>query len=170
MASFEFLAIIFTGLGLIVSILYYTTILQNANKTQQMQLETRQGQLIMQVYHKFSTLETANAFQKFTEIRNKIETPDDLLDEWVNNSENYESMWILGTFFEGVGVLVKENLLEIRLVAELMTGPLTEYWVMFAPHIDEVRERGNTPRMLAETEYLYNTLINYVEEHPEISA
>ncbi len=76
-------------------------------------------------------------------------------------------MWILGTFFEGVGVLVIENLLEIRLVAELMTDPLTMYWDLFAPHIDEVRERGNTPRMLAETEYLYNTLKKYTEEHPE---
>jgi len=47
MASFEFLAIMFTGIGLMVSVLYYTFTLQNANKTQQQQLETRQAQLYM---------------------------------------------------------------------------------------------------------------------------
>ena len=164
----ESIPLVLTGIGIIVSILYYTSVLRNANKTQQMQLETRQGQLIMQVYHKFSTLETANAYQKFQEIGEQIETTDDLLKAWFNNSENYKFMWILSTFFEGVGVLVKENLLEIRLVAELMTGPLSEYWGLIAPYIDEVRERGNMPRMMSETEYLYNKLVKYTEEHPEI--
>ena len=43
MASFEFLAIILTGLGLTASIVYYTFTLQNTNKT-------RQTQLFMQLY------------------------------------------------------------------------------------------------------------------------
>ena len=55
MASFEFLAVILTGLGLTVSILYYTTVLQNANKTQQSQLETRQAQLYMQVFQELNS-------------------------------------------------------------------------------------------------------------------
>ena len=57
MASFEFLAIILTGLGLTVSILYYTTVLQNANKTQQMALETRQAQLFSSLQNKIDTVE-----------------------------------------------------------------------------------------------------------------
>jgi hypothetical protein len=47
MASFEFLAIIISVLGLAASITYYATILNNANKTQQQQLETRQAQLYL---------------------------------------------------------------------------------------------------------------------------
>ena len=64
MASFEFLAIILTGLGLIVSILYYSSILNNANKTRELQLktqeqaeETRQTQLFMKIYERFESKE-----------------------------------------------------------------------------------------------------------------
>lgn len=63
MASFEFIAIILTGFGLTASILYYSSILRNANKTRELQLkaqelqlkaqehaiETRQAQLFMQI-------------------------------------------------------------------------------------------------------------------------
>ena len=73
MASFEFLAIIFTGLGLIVSILYYTSILQNANKTRELQLqaqeqatETRQAQLLMQVY---GSLYSEKAWKNYLEAQ-----------------------------------------------------------------------------------------------------
>ena len=49
MASFEFLAIIISVLGLAASIVYYANILNNANQTQKMQLETRQAQLFIQI-------------------------------------------------------------------------------------------------------------------------
>ena len=166
----ESIPLILTGIGIIISILYYTSVLKNANKTQQMQLETRQGQLIMQVYNKFSSIEMGNAYQKFQEVSKQIETPDDLLTKWIKHPENTKFMWLMGTFFEGVGVLVKENLLDIRLVAELMTEPTASYWGLFAPHIEEVRKRENAPRMIAETEYLYNTLTKYAEEHPELAT
>lgn len=43
MASFEFLAIILTGLGLIISLVYYENVLRNQNIT-------RQAQLYMQLF------------------------------------------------------------------------------------------------------------------------
>jgi hypothetical protein len=49
----EYLPLVLTGIGIIVSILYYSNVLRNANKTQQMQLETRQVQLFMQMYTRF---------------------------------------------------------------------------------------------------------------------
>ena len=45
----ESLPLVLTGLGLTASIVYYENILNNANKTQQMQLETRQIQIFMRV-------------------------------------------------------------------------------------------------------------------------
>ena len=45
----EYLPIVLTGIGLTASILYYSINLRNANQTQQMQLETRQLQLFMNI-------------------------------------------------------------------------------------------------------------------------
>ena len=88
MASFEFLAVILTGLGLTASIVYYTTILRNANKTRELQLkaqehatETRQAQLFMQFYNKASKKE-------YMTIENKLlswefNNPQEFLDKYI---------------------------------------------------------------------------------------
>ena len=54
----ETIALVLTGLGLIASIVYYANILNNANKTRELQLEaqkqteeTRQAQLFMNIYN-----------------------------------------------------------------------------------------------------------------------
>ena len=57
MISLDVFALVLTGLGLIASIIYYANVLSNANKTQQMQLETRQAQFFMQLSDKFNSLE-----------------------------------------------------------------------------------------------------------------
>ena len=46
----DYLPLVLTGLGLTASIIYYAMVLRNANKTQQMQLETRQTQLFLELH------------------------------------------------------------------------------------------------------------------------
>ena len=58
MASLEFLAIVLTGLGLTVSIVYYATILRNANKAQQHATETREIQIFMQLMQQITNYES----------------------------------------------------------------------------------------------------------------
>jgi len=84
--------------------------------------------------------------------------------------DNRLAMTLLIGFYEGLGVLVRENLLDIRMVALLMTGPTKEFWEKLKPIIEEARERTNYPRMCSETEYLYEELMKYISEHPEIEV
>jgi hypothetical protein len=60
MASFEFIALILTGLGLTASIVYYASVLRNSNKTQQLALETRRLQIIMDLDQEMKSFETYN--------------------------------------------------------------------------------------------------------------
>ena len=60
MVQIENLPIVLTGLGLTASVLYYTMVLRNANKTRELQLraqeqaeDTRQTQFFMNVYNRF---------------------------------------------------------------------------------------------------------------------
>jgi hypothetical protein len=48
----DYLPLVLTGIGIIVAIVYYTLTLRNANKTQELQLETRQAQLFMQIFNR----------------------------------------------------------------------------------------------------------------------
>ena len=71
--------------SLVVGIIYYLTIMRNSQKSQQMQLETRQAQLLMQVYSKIDNPEIVRAMQEvflwewndFDDFIEKHWNPDD---------------------------------------------------------------------------------------------
>jgi hypothetical protein len=144
MAQVEYLPLVLTGIGLTASILYYAMVLRNQNRT-------RQAQLFMQVYNQF----TMEKYKQWHEVRRwEWDDFDDFMEKWL----------------EGLGVLVKSELVPIHLVALFITGLITEYWKKFGPLTLEYRTRYESPRGGSETEYLYNTLMAYVEEHPELRA
>ena len=58
----------------------------------------------------------------------------------------------VGTYYEGVGVLVKEGLLNIRWVALLMAGMTRRMWEKFEPLVEGYRSRTGQPRMASESE------------------
>ena len=69
---------------------------------------------------------------------------------------------------EGLGVLVKEGYIDIRLIALMMSGDVLNAWEKIQPMAYEMRKRSDYPRFLIEYEYLYNTLIEYAKQHPEL--
>jgi hypothetical protein len=172
----EYLPLVLTGIGIIVAIVYYTLTLRNANRTRELQLraqeqalETRQAQFFMQIYGR---LHEKDHWEQYTEINSR--TWDDIDDWWEKygekNNQAMAAFASVGSYFEGIGVLIKENLVDMRLVAELMSGPIISFWEMHAPIIDELRVVMNEPRMLIETEFLYNELVKYIDEHPEFKT
>jgi hypothetical protein len=46
-----------------------------------------------------------------------------------------EAFWAIGTFNEGMGVLVKEGYIDIRLVAQLMSGGIRGFWERMKPAV-----------------------------------
>jgi hypothetical protein len=159
MVAVEFLAIVLTGLGLMVSIIYYASILRNANKTQLLQLETRQAQLFMQIYDKFVTKD----FQNDCRILLRVWEWDDY-DDYRNkysSANNLEASSRLATvfhYFEGVGVLVEENLVDSKMVAKLLSANVIQIWEKFGPIFLEFRVKANLPRVYDKTELLYNEM------------
>jgi len=73
-------------------------------------------------------------------------------------------------FYQGVGVLVKANLVDIRLISHLMSNSTKEFWEKVEPIVEEARENWYGPGFLIQTEYLYNELMKYSEEHPELKT
>jgi len=78
MASFEFLAIILTGIGLSASITYYAMNLKNQNETQKQSLENRKAQLLMNIYNKYT--ETELLQQQLDILAGKWDGIDDFWD------------------------------------------------------------------------------------------
>jgi len=161
----EYLPIVLTGIGIIVAIIYYTLTLRNANMTQRQQLETRQAQLFMQILNQFNQPSMVESRDFYFDV--ELSSFDDYMNMW-SDPEKRKQHRLFGGFMEGIGVLVRENYLDIKVVAGLFGGTVKGLWEKHEPYIKQYREQMNIPRSWIEWEYLYNELIRYSEKHPEL--
>jgi hypothetical protein len=180
MVDAQTVSIVFAGLSIGIAAIYYALTIRNTQRNQELTLEaqkqaleTRQAQLFMNVYNQsFNNPQFLDAMNEFRSIQwNSFDEYLTLFDRTnPKTMDNLLALQILIGFFEGVGVLVKENLLDIRLFALLMTGQTKDFWEKLEPMVEEGREYFNYPRFVSETEYLYNELMKYIEEHPELKT
>ena len=175
--------------GILVGVFYYIMTIRTNQKNQEIAqknqeltlraqeqaLETRQAQLFMNIYNQsFANQEWLKAYSKV--MSTHWDDYDDYMKiaDWMNpdnaDKEYLEAQRYVSSFYEGLGVFVKEGLVDIRMVALTMTYMTTRYWEKLAPIVYEGRKRWNYPRWLSEFEYLYDVLMKYIEEHPELKT
>jgi hypothetical protein len=154
-----------------VGVAYHILTLNNTRKSQQMQLETRQAQLFMQIYSTWSS-------DELVKIRRELMSwtwtdYDDFHKKYgeKNNPEAFLSYIKLGTWFEGVGVLVKRKLIDPTFVDDLMSGSTMWGWETFGSIVKERRVRDNTPYYYEFWEYLYDEVSAIAhKQHPELAT
>ena len=110
----EYIPLVLTGLGLTASITYYAMVIRNQNKT-------RQAQLFMNLYETYRNPEFRRIY-------------GDLMGQWEwKNWEDFHNKYgeksdpkvhaeinSVLAYFEGIGLLIKKNLVDIEMVNELM--------------------------------------------------
>jgi len=153
--------------GILVGIIYYITIMRNSQRSQQIQIETRQAQLFMQFMNPAMSGDKADYWREIMEW----EWSD--YDEFTrirSDPENRKSYDQISYYLESIGSYVRLGFIPVRIVAVTMSLWVTGFWNKFGSMIVERRVRTNTPRLLSETEHLYNELMKYIEEHPELKT
>ena len=161
--TLQSISILVSSIGLIIALVYYTVNIRNQNRT-------RQAQLLMQVYNRFDSPDKVRAYQEVFhwEFRD-FEEYSEKYGRY-NNPEAHNTLTSLIVFFEGIGTLVKTRDLPIDRVYLLMGGLTIILWEKFELVKEQIREDLNFPRWACETEYLYNELIRYRAEHPELKT
>jgi len=168
MVNAETVSIVFAGLSIGLAAIYYMLTLRNSQKAQQFQLETRQAQMFMQLFQQDLVERGPHGLMDLLEW--EYENADDFDVKYGKdtNPEAHKSWEFWQNFMEGQGVLVREGYVSIRLIALFSSGGVKNLWRKFQPLIYEERERHNWPRWGIEWEYLYDTLMDYAEKHPEL--
>jgi hypothetical protein len=167
-------ALVLTGIGLAASIIYYANILNNANKTRELQLKAqenslkaRQGQLI-QTY----ILETIEKKSLDYQVDHLLSAYWSSFEEWVEKywkDPEYQKAFIwIQVAMNGMGTCVSEGILDIRIVALFNADGIIHYWEKHKDIIYEQRRRRNSPRYCDMWEYVYTELKRYIEIHPEL--
>jgi hypothetical protein len=131
--------------------------LYNTRKNQQMQLETWLAQLYMQVFNmSFNNRTFMDAYLRLIKMEWK-----DYYDFTESIGYNQEELTELGnelvhvsSIFEGVGVMVKEKMLDIHIIAVMMSAMTRTLWETLQPIVNFHREKANIPRWLSEYEHL----------------
>ena len=154
--TLQTLGILLAGISLTAAAIYYTFTIRNQNRT-------RQAQLLMNLYETYRSPE----FRKQQMTIQNLEYTD--YDEFIEKygSEKNPDAWAIwfsvAAFFNGVGVLVGRNLIDIDLVEELLGNITDRMWTVMGPVLKEWREQGTTQKMrkyelLHGFEYLYNLM------------
>ena len=169
MVTIETISIVFTGISISLAAFYYINTLRNSQRNQQTQLETRQAQLFIQLYNRFrDDTEDLDIESSFLDV--EIKSSEDFIRLWRTDEDFGKVLSTLGGFYEGIGVMVREGYIPVRLVALQWGGTTRRFWEKMEPFMSDVREAQTFPRAWAETEYLYNELMKYIEEHPELAT
>jgi hypothetical protein len=137
-------------------------------ETREHELETRQAQLFMNIYDKISKKEFSLSWRRF--VNAKFTTYEEFKQLQQTDKEFYEAVNDLAMFYEGLGVLVRENLLPIRMVALLICGMTRAYWEKFIPVYDDGVKALGFSRWMSETKFIYEVLLKYLGEHPELDS
>jgi hypothetical protein len=142
--------------------------LEQSAKAQQQTLETRQAQIFINVNDRIQSNEFQTAYDKV--VMTPWATWEEYSKLYRDDKEFRDAERLTQGIFEGMGVLVREGLLPVRMVALLICGVTRLYWERHIPVIDEGRRVTGSRRLYSENEYLYDELIKYLGEHPELDT
>jgi hypothetical protein len=157
---------ILQSVSLTVGVIYYILIMRNNQRTreltlkaQETALETRQAQLFMQLYNRWSDPEFAKIYvaarYKYTE--DILEVAKKIFEPY--NQDIHLPFHSLGQFFEGIGMLVRKKLINIDYVDELLSYRIVWWWEKMKTFYERERKLMNNPELYSNTEYLYNEII-----------
>jgi hypothetical protein len=145
--------------GVLVAAAYYVL---NMRTT----LQTRQAQLLMQLYSKWQEKEF-NKSKHFV-MTYPIKSYEDY-EEIFRDEEKGTTFRVVGTFLEGLGVLVKRGLVDKGFVDDMMSGDIIGFWEKYGDVVREERRRMNYPQALEWAEYLYDEVKPLsLRQHPKL--
>jgi hypothetical protein len=147
MVTIETISIVFTGVSISLAAFYYINTLRNTRMNQELTLkaqeqarETRQAQLLMQIYEGYRSSEFRLLAEEI--ISQEWTDYDDFWEKFgpINNPTAWSRWGAVAAFYNGVGVLLKKELIDIDLVEELISNQAFVLWVRMEPILQGWRE------------------------------
>jgi hypothetical protein len=151
-------------IALIVGIVYYLIIMRNSQRTQQIALETRQAQLLMQIYQRMSSPEYVSDWAEILNYEWDSYEDFELKYGSADHPKDFGKRASIWRSFDGIGLLVKQGLLDVENVYELLDSGVIFQWMKWESIIKEQRIRHGFPNQNIWFEYLAGELLKIRSE------
>ncbi len=120
--------------------------------------KTRRTDVIMRIYNRFGSKEMVEAINSVGQLKSQdVEFPP---------KSTLTGVTQVAIIFEGLGVLLEQNLIDIELVNSLFGPTLVSLWEPIQPVIQGMRKSLKQPFFFSHFEYLYDRLNEYRRDHP----
>ena len=144
-----------------VGVFYHIMTLRNQSRT-------RQAQLFMQIYNRWTD---TDFIENYIEVINRDWKDFDDYNKKYGAIREEAKRRTIGQYFEGIGVLVYRKFIDVSLVDDMMSSFVFSFWEKYEPIIKKNRERSNKPQILEWAEYLYIEVRKVAErQHPELKT
>jgi len=147
-------------ISLVVVLTYYSLQIRNQNRT-------RQAQLLMNIMNSYRSPEFRKQWHTLWNL--EWDDFDDFKKKYEGNVEVITAWTSVITYFESVGVITKNRLIDIQLIHSLLAGGIKIVWERYEPLIMGDREQFKKYAVAwDDCEYLYHEILRYEEQHPEL--
>jgi hypothetical protein len=116
--------------------------------------QVRRTDIIMRIYDRFGEREVVEALNRVGNA--KFENITDY-----HKTYGFTDISLVAELFEGVGVLLEQKLIDIKMVDRLFGPTLNLLWVRMKPVIYAMREGLKEPFFFSHFEYLVNQIDSY---------
>ena len=148
------------AIATVVGVRSYIVLNKRAQETRDRELETRQAQLFMPLYAYYSQTEFPRNLHNIY-VKWKWTDPEDFFEKYGPEADMdaWSQVQSMGNYFRGVGVLLKDGLVDSRMVYDLLYSPITMYWDKIESIAKEYRVKYNQPESFMFIDYLYNEMM-----------
>lgn len=114
-------------------------------------VKQRQTDLVMRLHQRFGTREFTESWEQIMSIDAKN------YGEYVRK-HGLSGLVHVGSFFDGIGILLHRQLIDIDLAGELFSESIMMVWDRIEPIMEGAREQLNQPKWGGWFEYLYKQM------------
>ena len=148
------------AIGVLAGVINWIIRGRRAERQRQMEIETRQAQLLMEIYDHFLDPDITEAYSEL--YSRQTDNYDNYVRTYIETGSDIEFV-LVGRYLVGIGVLVKNGLIDISLVYDLMAWPILQTWEKYKPIVEGRRTALGFP-LWEDVEYLYNELKKHEEQ------
>jgi hypothetical protein len=158
MVDIQTVSIVIASASVVAGVIYYSLQIRHQNLQIQQQNKIRQTDLVTRLSYDISTnKEFLEALVDTYEV--EFKNYDDFVRRYgkpISRNQVPMSFMMMGNFFEQIGVLFRNGLIDASLVSQLF--PIDMMWEKMKPLVEGMRKEYHQPELFEWFEYLYNEM------------